>query len=595
MESDAWSPDSPPQDGNAGLHLDFKRFNAVILLLAAYVLAIIPLYPAIGDMVFFLSLLPLVITASLIGTWPGLLVAVLLSGLNLYLAYALDGSWAGLWVRGSLFTGLHLLIGAGVGRWRDLNAQLRRELKERQSIEARLEHMAYYDPLTGLPNRTLFRERMELEISHAQRDRIGICVLFLNLDRFKDVNDTLGHEAGDGLLAETGRRIQRALRASDSVGRFGGDTFAILMPRVRDPKEAVPVADKVLASLRRPFLIAGQEIHLSARIGVAMYPRDGEDADTLFRNSDAALHQAKALATRAFHAYNPAINQIAKERLALESGIRKALERGELELFYQPIVETATGAIAALEALLRWRRGEKDCVLPEVFIPIAEDTGMIHSIGDWVLGEACRQLHVWQGMGFHDLRMAVNLSPRQLKRESLWIDFEAIATQAGVRPGDVDLEITESSLLGQESQVMENLERLRAAGFQLSLDDFGTGYSCLAYLKRLPFSCLKVDRSFIRQSHTDPDYASITYAIVAVAKALKLKVIAEGVETQEQCAFLWQLQCDQVQGYLFGRPVAAQEITTGLFDISDRRRRFQDAQATLPAVALAGSLAGSTP
>jgi EAL domain-containing protein (putative c-di-GMP-specific phosphodiesterase class I) len=315
-------------------------------------------------------------------------------------------------------------------------------------------------------------------------------------------------------------------------------------------------------------------VHIAARIGVAQFPEDGDDPETLLRNADAALNRAKQNATQTFQAYNPQINSAARERMQLETGIRKALQQEELSIHYQPIVDTGTGAIISFEALLRWNSAQLGPIPPDVFIPVAEDTGAIHAIGDWVFRSAMRQLRGWRELGFPELRMSVNISPKQLKRETLHRELLDIANEVGV-PGElIELEITESSLLKQEPQVMENLKRFREAGMSLAVDDFGTGYSCLAYLKRMPFTCLKVDRSFIKQVNTDPEYASITYAIIAIAKALRMRTVAEGVETQEQCAYLWQLQCDAIQGYLFNKPMPADDCTRILNEIVERRQAF---------------------
>jgi diguanylate cyclase (GGDEF)-like protein len=442
-------------------------------------------------------------------------------------------------------------------------------------MEAKLEFLAYHDPLTGLSNRLRFHDRLELELAHSRRDNSFISVLFLNLDHFKGVNDSLGHDVGDHLLIDVGHRIQRCLRQSDTVARFGDDSFVVLLPRLRMQEDVGTVAEKITDSLGQAFFVLGQELHVMARIGVASFPDDGEDPETLLRNANAALNQAKALGAQTFQVYNPRINQEARERMVLENGIRKCLAQEELLLHYQPIIDTSTGGIHSLEALLRWQHPEMGMVSPDRFIPIAEDSGMIHPMGDWILRRAARQLKVWQDLGFPDLRMAVNLSPKQLRRTNLWQEFADIVAEAHTHPSQIELEITESSLLGQEPQVMENLRKLREVGFGLALDDFGTGYSCLSYLKRLPLTALKVDRSFIREVNTDPEYASITYAIIAIAKALKLRTVAEGVETQEQCQFLWSAQCDAIQGFLFNKPMPPDNITALLLETAERRTQYQ--------------------
>jgi diguanylate cyclase (GGDEF)-like protein len=556
--------------------IDIKRFHAVVVLSLIYALSLSPLYKWIGDTVFFLSLIPLTVAGSLLGAVPALVVAIMLSSLNLYLYWQFGASWEALLGRGGAAAALHLLVGVGVGRLADLHARLKAELIERSDIETKLEYLAYHDPLTGLPNRLLFHDHMEREISNAKRHKTKIGILALNLERFRWVNDSFGHEIGDQLLTEMGHRIQKAIRQSDTVARLGSDTFVILIAQLRNSADIVTVSEKIQTQIARPLFLSGQEIQISGRMGGSQYPDDGDNPDTLLRNADAALNRAKQNDSATFQAYNPQINTAARERMQLESGIRKALQLDELSLHYQPVVDTATGAIVSFEALLRWNSNQYGSIPPDVFIPVAEDTGTIHKIGEWVLWTALRQLRQWRDMGFPELRMAVNLSPLQLRRKNLSAEFIAIANEIGI-PGDlIELEVTESSLLKQESEVLENLKCFREAGFGLAVDDFGTGYSCLAYLKRMPFTCLKVDRSFIKQVNTDPEYASITYAIIAIAKALRMRTIAEGVETQEQCTFLWQLQCDAIQGFLFGKPVAAIECSRLLKEINDRRKMFEE-------------------
>jgi diguanylate cyclase (GGDEF)-like protein len=554
--------------------LETRRFHLVVVLLVIYAVGLIPVYKMIGDVVFFLSLVPLIVAASLLGTIPAVIVAILLSALNLYLYWQLGATLVEVLGRGGASAFLHLLVGGGVGRLADLQSRLKEELVERNEIETKLEYLAYHDPLTGLPNRMLFHDHLERELAHARRAKTKVGVLALNLERFRWVNDSFGHDIGDRLLTEVGRRIQKAVRQSDTVARLGSDTFVVLFPQMRTSEDVSAISDKIQNQIMQPLFLTGQEIQIAARIGVAQFPEDGDDPETLLRNADAALNRAKQNATQTFQAYNPQINSAARERMQLETGIRKALQQEELSLHYQPIVDTGTGAIISFEALLRWNSAQLGPISPDVFIPVAEDTGVIHAIGDWVFRSALRQLRGWRELGFPELRMSVNISPKQLKRESLHREFVEIAKEIGI-PGElIELEITESSLLKQETQVMENLRKFREAGMSLAVDDFGTGYSCLAYRKRMPFTCLKVDRSFIKQVNTDPEYASITYAIIAIAKALRMRTVAEGVETQEQCAYLWQLQCDAIQGYLFNKPMPADDCTRMLAEIGERRKAF---------------------
>ncbi len=569
----------------AGRRLDATRFHTVVVLLVLYAVALSPLYRLIGDVVFFLSLVPLTVAGGLLGTLPALLVAFLLSGLNLYLYWQLGASWGELAGRGGAAVLLHLLVGGGVGRLADLHARLKQELAERNEVEDRLEFLAYHDPLTGLPNRLLFHDHLERELAHARRNQLRVGVLALNLERFRWVNDSFGHDVGDKLLSEVGQRLQKAVRQSDTVARLGSDTFVILLPKLRTGTDISAIYEKIQVQLALPMFLNGQEIHINGRMGVAQFPEDGDEPETLLRNADAALNRAKQNATQTFQAYNPQINSAARERMRLEMGIRKALQQEELFLHYQPVIDTGTGAIVSFEALLRWNHPQIGAISPDVFIPIAEDTGAIHAIGTWVFRSALLQLRHWQQMGFSELRMAVNLSPKQLRRENLHLEFATIAQEIGIAGESIELEVTESSLLKQETQVMENLKRFREAGYGLAVDDFGTGYSCLAYLKRMPFTCLKVDRSFIKQVNTDPEYASITYAIIAIAKALRMRTIAEGVETQEQCTYLWQLQCDAIQGYFFNKPAPAEECTRMLAEITNRKNLYSAQVAALHAAA----------
>jgi diguanylate cyclase (GGDEF)-like protein len=573
--------------------LDTGRFHAVVILLLLYAVALIPVYKLIGDAVFFLSLVPLTVAAGLLGTLPALLVAALLTMLNLYLYDQLGATWAELAGRGGASALLHLLVGAGVGRLADLQARLKEELQERNEVEGKLEYLAYHDPLTGLPNRLLFHDHLERELSHGRRLKQQVGVLAINLERFRWVNDSFGHDVGDRLLTEIGARIQKAVRQSDTVARLGSDTFVVLLPKLRSGADISAVSEKIHTQIAQPLHLSSQEFQVGCRIGMAQFPEDGDDPETLLRNADAALNRAKQSATQTFQAYNPQINSAARERMQLENGIRRALQQEELSVFYQPIVDTSTGAIVSFEALLRWNSSQLGSIAPDVFIPIAEDTGAIHAIGEWVFRASLRQLRTWRELGFPELRISVNISPKQLRREALADEMLAIARDAGIPAELIELEITESSLLKQEAQVMENLKRFREAGMELAVDDFGTGYSCLAYLKRMPFTCLKVDRSFIKQVNTDPEYASITYAIIAIAKALHMRTVAEGVETQEQCAYLWQLQCDAVQGYLFNKPMPAEDCTRLLANIGERRQAYLNQLAPTQALGAPGERVGA--
>ncbi len=557
------------------MQLDKLHFGLVIGSLLVYALAIIPLYSYVGETTFLVSLVPLVLTAGLLGTWPALMVAVLLSVFNYYLSVQGSEGSEYVWAKSLLSGVLHILIGIGVGRWRDLNGRLKLELEERKEVESKLEYLAYHDALTRLPNRIMFNDRLDVELARSGRENQKVGVLFLNVNRFKSINDSLGHELGDRLLMEVGQRLKRCLRTNDTVARFGSDTFVQILVNIRNPEDISSIALKMFESLNKPFQLADQEININARIGAAIYPADGEDRDTLLRNADAALSRAKEQGFQRLELFNSQINLKAVERMNVEGAIRKALPQDELYLHYQPIIDVATGVMSGVEALLRWQHPTLGFIPPDVFIPIAEDTGLIHPIGEFVLRTACKQAKIWHGLGFPEFYMSVNVSPRQLRNEFLADQFFKVLKEIGMEPHTLMLEITESSLLGEEPAVMDNLTKFKEAGIGLAVDDFGTGYSCLANLKKLPITCLKVDKAFIKEINSDSEYATIVYAIIAIAKALKLKVIAEGVETQEQCSFLWSMQCDAIQGYLFNKPIPPKNITDILMDSLNRRKLFQ--------------------
>ncbi len=554
--------------------LDIFRFCVVVFSLILYAIAVIPLYNILKDTTFFISLLPLLLSASMLGTWPALAVAGLLNIFNIYMAYQFSFDWSQVLPSGGASAVLHLLIGAGVGRWRDLHDRLKEEFSQRREMESNLEYLAYHDPLTGLPNRRLFSDRLDVELAHALRESQKVAILFLNLDRFKDTNDTLGHERGDRLLMETGMRIKRSLRAVDTVARFGSDTFVVMLPRVRNAEDVSSIAHKILHSLNQTFYLSGQEIHVTARIGIAIAPNDGEGRDDLLRNADAALSRAKEEQSQNFQLYNSQINRMAAERMSLENGVRRALAQEEFITYYQPIIDVKTGVIVGMEALLRWYNPrEGKMIMPDKFIPIAEDTGIITALGDWVLRQACKQACIWRDLGFPGLTMAVNLSPRQLKEADLVQRFQAIISGSGLNPKNLVLEITEGILMGKDETTLNGLQSFKDMGVGLAVDDFGTGYSCLGNLKRLPITTLKIDRSFVMELVKDQEYAAITHAIIAIAKTLKLRVVAEGVETEEQRAFLYALHCDEMQGYLFSKPLPAEDITRMLLDMAERRHR----------------------
>ncbi len=436
-------------------------------------------------------------------------------------------------------------------------------LKHNQQLEranAQLEHAATHDPLTGLPNRLLLSDRLAQATAQSERYSRGFAVLVVDLDRFKSNNDSLGHIAGDELLKEVARRLSALLRKADTLARMGGDEFVLVLNEVTGPRDAETVASKILASLAAPVILSGIEVHISASIGVSVFPADGVEADHLLQHADSAMYHAKKNGRNAFQFFAPVMNAHARERLELESGLRRALVQGEFELHYQPKVDVRTGRIDSAEALIRWRHPKRGLTAPSGFIPIAEETGLIVPIGEWVLREACRQARAWQASGQRPLRIAVNLSAQQFKQRSLVATVRDALTAAGLEPGYLELELTESAVMQDAESSIQVLRQLSGLGVRISVDDFGTGYSSLSYLRRLPLDKLKIDRSFIREVAASRDDAEIVRAIISLAHSLHLKVIAEGVETSDQLTFLRGLGCDQYQGFHCSPPVPADEF-----------------------------------
>jgi diguanylate cyclase (GGDEF)-like protein/PAS domain S-box-containing protein len=436
------------------------------------------------------------------------------------------------------------------------NALLQTEIGERRQVEARVHHMAYYDALTGLPNRALLADRLERAMATAQRSGRKLALMFLDLDRFKNINDSLGHMTGDALLKEVAQRLVGAVRTSDTVARLGGDEFVVVVPGVRGAPECAAVGDKIVEALAAPFLIEGCTLHISPSIGICLYPEDGPDVDTLMRHADAAMYAAKAAGRNNYQFFTERMNQAAAGRFALESSLRGALARGEFELFYQPLFATATRCLCALEVLLRWRRPE-GLVMPDDFIPILEENGMIVPVGEWVIRRACEQSMAWQRAGLAPVPVAVNLSARQFMHRGLVDAIGAIIRDTGIDPSLLECEITETALMEHGQQTLEILSQIEQMGVKLAIDDFGTGYSSLAYLKRFPVHTLKIDRAFVRDLETSSEDRAIVAAIVALSGSLQLSVVAEGVETEAQFTLLREQGCAFAQGYLFSRPVDA--------------------------------------
>ena len=463
-----------------------------------------------------------------------------------------DGSWRWLEVKGT-----NLLHQAGV-RGIVLNA---RDISRHKSLEAQLVQRALHDQLTGLPNRMLFMDRLEQALERSARRGKFAAVLFLDLDRFKLVNDNLGHDHGDQLLVQVAERLRGCLRRVDTIARIGGDEFTVLLEDVGVSADAALVAERIIEAFRGSFRIENQEIFVGASIGIALGGRDqGTTAQGLLRNADIAMYRAKANGRACFEVFKSSMRETVKGRLKMETELRRALDRGELRLHYQPQVDLRSSRIVGLEALVRWEHPERGLVPPGSFIPIAEETGLILPIGRWVLETACRQASLWRAdaeIGL-DLVMAVNLSPRQFRHPRLVQDVGQVLAESGLDASGLEVEITEGTAMGDADATVKTLEHLKAIGIRLAIDDFGTGYSSLGYLKRFPIDVLKVDRSFVAGLPANRGDAAIVRAVVGLTRALGLKAVAEGVETAEQLAELRELGCDQGQGYFFGRPTATE-------------------------------------
>jgi diguanylate cyclase (GGDEF)-like protein/PAS domain S-box-containing protein len=447
------------------------------------------------------------------------------------------------------------------------------DISARKRAEERIQYLATHDGLTGLPNRAMFGQLLNLAVETSRRYERKFAVLFIDLDRFKVINDTLGHEAGDVLLREMAARLRECLRASDVVARLGGDEFVVLVQEVADVGQVSSVARNILSSVMKPVVILGQECRVTASIGVCMHPEEGQDEQSVMKNADMAMYLAKEEGKNNYQFYSSRMKAHSIERLALETNLRRALELDELTIAYQAKVNFKTGAITGVEALLRWHSPQLGTVSPAQFIPLAEETGLIVPIGRWVLRTACEQNMAWQKAGLPPVNMSVNLSMRQLNDEGLAREIETVLRETGMDPSLLELEITESMIMHNAERAVKILSTIKALGVRLAIDDFGTGYSSLAHLKRFPIDTLKVDRSFIREIPSDAEDRAIAEAIIAMGKTLSLTVVAEGVETPEQQAFLSERSCDEMQGYYFSTPVPAQEFAKLLSSYTPTPRR----------------------
>lgn len=434
------------------------------------------------------------------------------------------------------------------------------DVSEKRQLLKQMIHQAYHDPLTGLSNRILFNDRLSLALAHAHRHKEMLAVLFIDLDRFKLVNDMMGHAKGDKMLKEVADRLVLRVRESDTIARLGGDEFTILLPQISHEEDAAKVAQKVLQDFQEPWTIDEQEFLVTASIGIAFYPNDGEDAETLLKYADTAMYRAKDRGRNNYQLYTPAMNVKIMERLKMENNLRRALKQGELTVFYQPQVNTKTGRITGVEALVRWNHPDRGLFFPSEFIPLAEDTGLIVPLGEWVMRAACAQNKAWQDEGLCPIRVTVNISARHFAQQNLVETIAHVLELTGLDPNWLELEITESALMKDVDFAIKTLYELKNMGVRISIDDFGTGYSSLNYLKRFPIHTLKIDRSFVRDIMGKLEDAAIVSTIIVLAQNLNLKVIAEGVETEQQLNFLKQRQCYDMQGYYFSRPIPAEDF-----------------------------------
>ncbi|MDM5177117.1 EAL domain-containing protein [Massilia sp. DJPM01] len=438
-------------------------------------------------------------------------------------------------------------------------SELEAEIAERKRVEVKLDRLAHFDNVTQLHNRHFFNDRLEAVIARAQRCQERAVVMFIDLDNFKAVNDTLGHDIGDELLRLVSRSLSDTLRPGDAIARIGGDEFAIILENVHQIGDAAMVAEKCLQRIAQPVAIAGHEIHISASIGLSVFPDHASSMHELLKYADSAMYYAKNSGKNAYRLFTHSMQEDARKRFTLDNNLRRALERKEFVLHYQPQIDLRSGAVCGAEALIRWIHPELGLISPADFIPVAEDTGMIVAIGEWVLREACHELRKWHDDG-HRVRMSINLSGRQLSEEGLVASVLAIVDDSGIDARWLELELTESMLMDASASVIDKLHTLKRAGIALAIDDFGTGYSSMSYLKTFPVSALKIDRSFVRDLPHNAEDAAITKAIIAIARSLKMETVAEGIETPEQGEFLRANGCDKAQGYYYGKPLAAAQM-----------------------------------
>ncbi|HKB79918.1 MAG TPA: EAL domain-containing protein, partial [Thermoanaerobaculia bacterium] len=427
--------------------------------------------------------------------------------------------------------------------------------------EEQIEFHAYHDVLTQLPNRKLFTDRLGQNLTHARRSGKSLAVMFVDLDHFKEINDRLGHTAGDELLLEMARRLRECVRSDDTVARLGGDEFTIILSELRHPEDAVTVAEKIIQAVQRPVIVGATPIDVSASIGIALYPVDGTDPESLLRNADSAMYRAKESGRNTYQLCTDEMKGRALQRLSVETRLRRAVQDNQLVLHYQPQIGLAEGEVIGAEALVRWDDPERGLVFPGSFIPVAEESRLILPIGEWVLRTACAQMRAWRDAGLNLPRVSVNLSARQFQQHDLVDGVRRALDEVRLEAAALEIEITETTAMANAEATIETLHALRELGVSISIDDFGTGYSSLNYLKRFPITCVKIDAAFVRDLTRNDGDAAIVTAVIGIARSLKLRVIAEGVETEEQLNYLKRRRCDAAQGYFFSRPVGAEAFS----------------------------------
>lgn len=436
-----------------------------------------------------------------------------------------------------------------------------RDITERKKAEETIAYQAFHDLLTGLPNRVLFKDRLELAITQARRREQRVGVMFIDIDRFKLVNDTYGHPEGDQLLKGFAARARSCLRSGDTLARQGGDEFTVLLPDIGGSEDVTTIAGKMLAELKHPFAVGGHDFHATVSIGIAIFPEHGETPEDLVRHADIAMYQTKAQGKNGYLEFTSEMDASHSERIALENELRVALERGDqFELHYQPQISISQRRIVGLEALIRWRHPQRGLIAPDAFIPMAEETGMIVAVSDWVLREGCTQLERWRALGHTDIKLAINLSPKEFERADLVERVTAQVNAHAIPPGAIEIEITESLLMKDAEKIIEKVRQLRSHGMRVSIDDFGTRYSSLNYLRRFSISSIKIDQSFVRDLATGNNSTAIVHAILGIARSFNLRVLAEGVENEEQRQILIDLGCDEMQGFLFSRALPAASL-----------------------------------